>query len=742
MSFNYNFNELLSPLDFEILSAELLQKHFSTCFETFPPGRDGGIDLRSSKIGNKYIYVQCKNYKKINDLKSKLKEEVSKIDKFKHKSDDYILVTALDLTSKQKEEIIQILSPHLVLPENIFSRSNLNSLLSLYPEIEKATHKLWLSSIDILQSIINNKAIHYSKMEKTYIVDSMKIFVKNSSYEKAFKILKEQKSIIISGAPGIGKTTLARAMIFHIMRGYSCINQSADLVVLKENISEAHDQYNEDKPQIFYFDDFLGSNFLQDRLNRNEDREIIRFMDHIKAKNNKWFIMTTREHLLNQAKIHYEQFDHHSIELSKLILDVGAYTNKVKAQILYNHMYFAKNLSKEHLNEILKDNRYLKIIKHRNYSPRLIQYLTLDLNVNNITSSEYFDYIIDMIEHPLRIWEKAYETQLSENGKKMLITIATFESFLDYKMLCKAIPNLKNNELKQSLKELDGVFINLDKLHGNSLWITFHSPSVKDFLISYLTNNLDLVIEVLNKAISVEQFFSILSWRSFGDTSSNKVIINSSHKDQITKLLLKSAKELFVDYDDNQKCKALYKIASNIDEPNPELNTFVNDHFNSINPKNLSEFGYEYYINIYVLYFESMSSLNLNWFFKVISETNSIKKFIAFSELSFIFDDFEIFTHTDEFAQSLSGAVYSEVSYAKEEVHENEYLDSVIDDIELIEARYEIEFHDEVKQIKEVIFNKDSSNTDEVLDSDTISQKDVSDSEIIGMFRSLVELNC
>jgi HJR/Mrr/RecB family endonuclease len=59
---SYDFSTL-SPSDFEILSRDLLQRHFRLNFESFRTGRDRGIDLRYSrpKGGDLWI-VQAKHY--------------------------------------------------------------------------------------------------------------------------------------------------------------------------------------------------------------------------------------------------------------------------------------------------------------------------------------------------------------------------------------------------------------------------------------------------------------------------------------------------------------------------------------------------------------------------------------------------------------------------------------------------------------------------------------------------------
>ena len=43
---DYDFTDCLSPLDFELLSKDLLEADLGIQFENFSEGRDQGIDLR------------------------------------------------------------------------------------------------------------------------------------------------------------------------------------------------------------------------------------------------------------------------------------------------------------------------------------------------------------------------------------------------------------------------------------------------------------------------------------------------------------------------------------------------------------------------------------------------------------------------------------------------------------------------------------------------------------------------
>ena len=58
---DYDFRSL-SPIDFEILSRDLLQKELGITLESFKPGRDLGIDFRFWPTQDHKLIVQCKHY--------------------------------------------------------------------------------------------------------------------------------------------------------------------------------------------------------------------------------------------------------------------------------------------------------------------------------------------------------------------------------------------------------------------------------------------------------------------------------------------------------------------------------------------------------------------------------------------------------------------------------------------------------------------------------------------------------
>lgn len=160
---DYDFTISLSPLDFEVLSKDLVEAELGIHLETFAEGRDKGIDLRyapsRSAAGNSIfklptlrtpqkppeLIVQCKRYSSFSSLKSELKNtELEKIAALKPSR--YILTTSVSLSPQQVEDIKELLSPFVQSTGDIYGRERLNRILAKHPDIERRHLKLWLNS--------------------------------------------------------------------------------------------------------------------------------------------------------------------------------------------------------------------------------------------------------------------------------------------------------------------------------------------------------------------------------------------------------------------------------------------------------------------------------------------------------------------------------------------------------------------------------------------------------------------
>ncbi|MFL6120217.1 hypothetical protein, partial [Actinophytocola sp.] len=104
----------------------------------------------------------------------------------------------------------------------------------------------------VLEALLNKDIVTRSAALAEELNESIRTYVPNQSFSRALEILTNTHVCVIAGLPGIGKTTLARVLAAqHLATGY-------ELIEVSEDVDEVNRLWNPDKPQLFYYDDFLG----------------------------------------------------------------------------------------------------------------------------------------------------------------------------------------------------------------------------------------------------------------------------------------------------------------------------------------------------------------------------------------------------------------------------------------------------------------------------------------------------
>jgi hypothetical protein len=287
----YDFTTL-SPIDFEILVRDLLQREFGFTLKSFKSGKDWGIDLRRFTAPGNTLIVQCKHYAAsglealLRDLE---RDEAPKVKKLKPKR--YVLATSVPLSPSNKEAICNIFKPYCASPGDVYGRDDLNNLLGQHSDIERQHLKLWITSTSVLESVVHSQLINTSREELEKIKRRSKVYVYNQSFAEALQILNDRNFCIIAGIPGIGKTTLAEMLVLYFL------TEGFELIRITSNIREASSVSGK-KRRIFYYDDFLGQSSDADKFEKNEDQRLLDFFETIRASRVSKLILTTREYIL------------------------------------------------------------------------------------------------------------------------------------------------------------------------------------------------------------------------------------------------------------------------------------------------------------------------------------------------------------------------------------------------------------------------------------------------------------
>lgn len=703
---NYDFLSL-SPYEFESLSRDLLQKHLNCHLESFSSGADNGIDLRYCSDGNNLI-IQCKRYKEFSTLYSALKKEHEKVQLLAPTR--YIVVTSVDLTPHRKERIFNLFQPYILEKEDIFGRDDLNNLISKYPDIEKNNYKLWLSSINILQEIINRNIVNQSRFVLDDIRDNLKVYVENDSYFEAVRILEEEKYVIISGIPGIGKTTLAEIIVYNLLA-----NGVEEFIFLSDSIKEGYDMFDNEKSQVFLFDDFLGSNFLMNSLRTNEDSSIIRFISKIQRSSNKYLIFTTREYILNQAKIKYELFD--NADFAKCIIDLSKYTKLAKAKILYNHLFFYE-VPIEYVNQLNQQKYIFKILEHRNYNPRIVEAVTKNKIWDNISPVEFPSYIYNTFENPELIWKHTFENGIQQKSRIILYVLLILGGSCEYDKLFDEVSSFTkgtgNNysanytrlSFKNCIKELENTFIGISTNASSGSNITYQNPSIQDFIVNYIQQEEKLKLDLIANATYLNHLLEVFSDKNGFDQVNNKLSLSDGAKLE-DMIIARFDDFLYLDRlvrspksEEDIIVLKLHVIVTSLDlSIKTKLQAFV--------IKKLNEILYSSNIKDYIYYFiRLLNELDIDIdvkriMYHVFNEGLDYEDFIEISKLQdidkeayweFVEEEYDCYTETisyivSDFMQSVSDDIISDTL-------------NIIEEIEYIS---EIDFSDEKLSLKQKI---------------------------------------
>lgn len=536
----YNL-DVLNDKEFEDLCKDLFDAQYQVDFQIFKAGRDGGIDLVFAGDVENEIVVQCKHY--INstyaDLLTKFKKtEIANLRAMKPIPKKYIIATTLALSTANTRELKDTLSPYIRTTNDIYGKKRIENLISKNKNIEKKFFKLWLTSTNVMLNIIHHASIYNSEFHRAKIISNTRLYVPTDNFNKALDKLSEHKFLIISGAPGVGKTTLAFMLICERLA------ERYNLVYCDGRISEVEHLLSDDpkERQIFFIDDFLGANLYDLRNPKNPENKLISFIHKFQSAKNKYLVLTSRTTILNQANFDYEHLKNSGLAtLSKYELKLEQYSVLSKAKILYNHLFFS-NLKKDFLESFFEKEVYSSIIQHRNYFPRLIQFITDESKFKGSGFKFVKDYVLYKLEHPDEIWEYAYEKQLKDEDRFLLLCLFTLggnqvsADHLSIAFEARYRYEIKHNNIRReskafqnSTKKVLNGFVNIvHNPNTDKNLYTFFNPSIVDFLLGYLKGNDTEITSILNSAIYLEQFTTY-----FDVVKNGKVMLSPAIKNEL-----------------------------------------------------------------------------------------------------------------------------------------------------------------------------------------------------------------
>ena len=517
----------LNDVEFEYLCKDIMQSKLKVELHSFARGKDKGIDL-CDDVFSKDIIIQVKHYVQstTTQVVGAIKKEIKKVDELKPKQ--YYVCTSRALTPQNIKNIYDCFSAYMDSPNNIISVNEIDSFLN-DPDnqsILKRHYKLWIESTNILQNALTNGVFVDCEVLLASIEKDKRFFVQTKAYDDALSCLKKNKALFIVGNPGVGKTTTSKMLVlFFATNGYRVryTTNVTDLKELKKSIS-----MDPETKEIILIDDCLGQAYF--RMKESQSDELLSLIKYVSISKNKLLILNSRITIYNEARYRNRELSHSfdNGEFVKIVLDMNNLSDQDKARIFYNHLYF-NGISESYYSEVLKDKRYLSIIKHKNYNPRLIEFICDPRHLATVAPSSYYSFINDTLNNPREMWRDEYENRIQKFDRLLLLTVYSLSDKAVMQKLVKEAfekwittdPDYDKtvNQFEISLQRLmEGFVLVVDKKTNPSTpFLMVSNPSLNDFLDSYMDNDIGLRDEITNNAVFVEQIVRVLQKDKFND---------------------------------------------------------------------------------------------------------------------------------------------------------------------------------------------------------------------------------
>lgn len=517
----FDFSTLNSS-DFEVFVWDLLNANERTVgtpvvYRTYKEGRDRGIDLLYSTEANDYDIVgQVKHYYRsgIAALLSHLeKSEAPKVKKLN--PNRYIVATSLELSAENTQEIRNIFKPYIKNLTDVHDKNSLNELLGRFPEVVRSHYKLWFSGTEVLRTLLQYEVEGRSnEFQENELKKRIRLYVETPAIHAARSVLDKNNFVIITGEPGVGKTTTAELLL------YQMIAEGYDLVYLYDDIKESEAILNDkNRKAIFYFDDFLGHNAVEIEKAKGSETALLKILRRISTSDNKKFIFTTRTFIFNHAIEESERLRQINIKAKQSLIPLTLYDEDLKLKLLNNHIEESV-ISDLHKQVLKRPDIQNFIINHHYFSPRSVAFITSSSTLSEISPDSFANYIKENFNQPDRIWRHAYEKQIDDLARIMLNTMVSFGNAVDLSDMEKAFNNridyeVRNNNFQKPLyafriafRRIENGFIVADShFKGRYLFI---NPSLVDFLINSIKKDKDEVFRIAEAAAFVQQLITRL----------------------------------------------------------------------------------------------------------------------------------------------------------------------------------------------------------------------------------------
>ncbi|MFB7998781.1 restriction endonuclease [Streptomyces sp. NPDC056002] len=496
----------MSPYDFEVFVRDLLCAQDRLIYSTYRVGADGGIDLKAA-TDKGWVVAQCKHTPSA-DKSSVLRaarNEAGKVASMGFAPVRYIFVTSAELTPGTERETQEALAGVAATVE-VYGRGWLNAVLAQHPEVERRHFKLWIASTQAVRAMLHDGVFlrgesRIQRIERNYLR-----FVHHDTCSLAELALEEYGCVLLSGAPGAGKTTIAEYLLllwWH--RGFR-------VVVDPRTVDQWWAWLGDDTPTVFFFDDVWGQTHHQDHGSRHHDADMSEFIESIVewrtgSTASKVLIMTSRAQVL-QDTVRLNDASRRAVErLAHCHIPVERLPYEVRGRMLFNHVHLSIP-DPQTRQDLSNGPWWQRVAGHQNYSPRLIEIV---VQRNKAKSAQ--DLITDLedsLENPHEIWGASFRA-LPPIDQQLLLTMSLMDSQLvQWPEVIRRLDGTPSSEplVDAAVERLNGSWIT-KVLHAGSHSLALADPSQRDFLIRYLSTSPGAMTSIINNAVKFDDLLPV-----------------------------------------------------------------------------------------------------------------------------------------------------------------------------------------------------------------------------------------
>lgn len=514
----YSFHNL-NDVEFEYLCNDVMSRILGVGLQRFASGKDGGIDLADS-IVNKTIIVQVKHYVKtgVSGFISSMKREKEKVKKLNPQK--YYVCCSLELSPEKKKEIFEMFSDYMESENNIKTSVEISDFLDCEEnaDILRKHFKLWVDSKNVLDITLNRDVFIDSEVLLHLMKERQQFYVTTQAYEKALRKIEKSRVLLIIGNPGVGKTVTSEMIVLHFAcMGYK-VRYSTDgsnLSGLKKSISDS-----KEVKEVILVDDCFGQAYFC--MKETQESELSSLVDYIMINENKVLVMNSRVTIFNDAKDKAVGFSRLR-KMDPYILDMSDLSDLDKARIFCNMLYFS-NVPNEYVNSIVVNKRYRDFIKHKNYNPRLIEYVTNKDFYQGIPPENYNEAVSEVFQNPEEVWKNEYERRLQKPDRILLTTLYSLtNTTMSFEVVEKCYNNRisKMPEIDKSVNQFnmavtrlqDSMIRIIDDKGTRKLSVL--NPSINDYLSTLVGQNDPERESILSSSVCVYQLKRLLSSDEF-----------------------------------------------------------------------------------------------------------------------------------------------------------------------------------------------------------------------------------